>query len=76
MLLEERRIVRSIGIFASDVVPPARHQHAGDVAEPGVEQPVELAVRAMQYSSPTGENVLDLFGGSGATLVAAPRDAK
>ena len=29
------------------------------------EKPVELAVRAMQYSSRTGENVLDLFGGSG-----------
>jgi hypothetical protein len=28
------------------------------------EKPVELAVRAMQYSSRPGENVLDLFGGS------------
>ena len=35
------------------------------------EKPVELAVRAMQYSSRTGENVLDLFGGSGSTLMAA-----
>jgi len=35
------------------------------------EKPVELAVRAMQYSSRTGENVLDLFGGSGSTLIAA-----
>jgi len=26
------------------------------------EKPVELAVRAMQYSSLAGENVLDLFG--------------
>ncbi|MCH7685116.1 MAG: ParB N-terminal domain-containing protein [Planctomycetes bacterium] len=33
------------------------------------EKPVELAVRAMQYSSRTGENVLDLFGGSGSTLI-------
>jgi DNA modification methylase len=32
---------------------------------------VELAVRAMEYSSRRGENVLDLFGGSGSTLVAA-----
>ncbi|MCC7424465.1 MAG: ParB N-terminal domain-containing protein [Planctomycetaceae bacterium] len=35
------------------------------------EKPVELAVRAMQYSSHVGENVLDLFGGSGSTLIAA-----
>jgi DNA modification methylase len=35
------------------------------------EKPVELAVRAMQYSSKSGENVLDLFGGSGSTLIAA-----
>jgi hypothetical protein len=35
------------------------------------EKPVELAVRAMQYSSRAGENVLDLFGGSGSTMIAA-----
>jgi len=35
------------------------------------EKPVELAVRAMQYSSHAGENVLDLFGGSGSSLIAA-----
>ncbi|HOT74019.1 MAG TPA: DNA modification methylase [Anaerohalosphaeraceae bacterium] len=34
------------------------------------EKPVELAVRAIQYSSKVGENVLDLFGGSGSTLIA------
>jgi DNA modification methylase len=35
------------------------------------EKPVELAARAMRYSSRPGENVLDLFGGSGSTLMAA-----
>jgi DNA modification methylase len=35
------------------------------------ERPVELALRAMEYSSRRGENVLDLFGGSGSTLIAA-----
>lgn len=40
------------------------------------EKPVELAVRAMQYSSKTGENVLDLFGGSGSTLVAAEQTGR
>ncbi len=34
------------------------------------EKPVELAVRPIQYSSLKGENVLDLFGGSGSTLIA------
>ena len=33
------------------------------------EKPVELAVRAIEYSSTPGENVLDLFGGSGSTLI-------
>jgi len=35
------------------------------------EKPVELATRAMEYSSRRGENVLDLFAGSGSTLIAA-----
>lgn len=35
------------------------------------EKPVELAARSIQYSSRRGENVLDLFGGSGSTLIAA-----
>ena len=40
------------------------------------EKPVELAVRAMQYSSRDGENVLDLFGGSGSTLIAAEQTGR
>ncbi|MFN7613807.1 MAG: DNA-methyltransferase, partial [Phycisphaerae bacterium] len=35
------------------------------------EKPVELATRAMTFSSRPGERVLDLFGGSGSTLIAA-----
>jgi len=35
------------------------------------EKPVELARRAIEYSSRPGERVLDLFGGSGSTLIAA-----
>lgn len=34
------------------------------------EKPVELAAVAMSYSSKPDENVLDLFGGSGSTLIA------
>jgi DNA modification methylase len=37
------------------------------------EKPVELAVRAITYSSLKGENVLDLFGGSGSTLIACEK---
>jgi len=40
------------------------------------EKPVELAVRALQYSSRTGENILDLFGGSGSTLIAAEQTGR
>jgi DNA modification methylase len=40
------------------------------------EKPVELAVRAITYSSLAGENVLDLFGGSGSTLIAAEQTGR
>jgi DNA modification methylase len=35
------------------------------------EKPVELATRAIAFSSKRGEHVLDLFGGSGSTLISA-----
>ncbi len=40
------------------------------------QKPIELAVRAMQYSSREGEHVLDLFGGSGSTLIAAEQTGR
>jgi DNA modification methylase len=40
------------------------------------EKPVELAERAIEYSSKPGENVLDLFGGSGSTLIAAEQTGR
>jgi DNA modification methylase len=40
------------------------------------EKPVELAERAIQYSTQAGENVLDLFGGSGSTLIGALRTGR
>ena len=40
------------------------------------EKPVELAARAIVYSSKEGENVLDLFGGSGSTLMAAEQTGR
>jgi DNA modification methylase len=40
------------------------------------QKPVELAVRAIQYSSQLGQNVLDLFGGSGSTLIGAEQTGR
>jgi len=40
------------------------------------EKPVELAVRAIQFSSLPGENVLDLFGGSGSTLIGCEQTGR
>ena len=40
------------------------------------EKPVELARRALEYSSRRGEHVLDLFGGSGSTLIAAEQTGR
>jgi DNA modification methylase len=40
------------------------------------EKPVELAVRALQYSSRPGEHILDLFAGSGSTLIAAEQSER
>jgi len=40
------------------------------------EKPVELAVRAIKYSSRVGENVLDLFGGSGSTLIGCEQTSR
>jgi DNA modification methylase len=40
------------------------------------QKPVELAVRAIQYSSRKDENVLDLFGGSGSTLIGCEQTGR
>jgi DNA modification methylase len=40
------------------------------------EKPVELATRALEYSTRRGEHVLDLFGGSGSTLIAAEQTGR
>jgi len=40
------------------------------------EKPVELAVRAIEYSSRPGENVADFFGGSGSTLIACEKTGR
>ncbi|CAN5861316.1 DNA modification methylase [soil metagenome] len=40
------------------------------------EKPVELALRAINYSSLAGDHVLDLFGGSGSTLIACEQTGR
>ncbi len=50
-------------------IPPQQMEHL-------TSKPVELAVLAMTYSSRPGENVLDLFGGSGSTLLGAERTGR
>ncbi len=50
-------------------IPPQQLEHLTG-------KPAELAVRAIQYSSVTGENVLDLFGGSGSTLIGAEQTGR
>ena len=40
------------------------------------EKPVELAVQSIQYSSLPGDNVLDLFGGSGSTLIGCEQTGR
>ncbi|MBK8915027.1 MAG: ParB N-terminal domain-containing protein [Phycisphaerales bacterium] len=50
-------------------VPPVKMTHL-------TEKPCALAQRAIQYSSRPGENVLDLFGGSGSTLIAAEQTGR
>lgn len=50
-------------------IPPQKMVHL-------TQKPEELAVRAIQYSSRQGENILDLFGGSGSTLIACEQTGR
>jgi len=50
-------------------IPPQQMEHL-------TAKPAELAVRAIQYSSKVGENVLDLFGGSGSTLIGCEQTGR
>ena len=50
-------------------IPPQKMDHL-------TAKPAELAVRSIQYSSLQGENVLDLFGGSGSTLIACEQTGR
>jgi DNA modification methylase len=54
----------AVDVWSVKKVPPQNMIHL-------TEKPVALATWAMQYSSRPGEHVLDLFGGSGGTLIGA-----
>jgi DNA modification methylase len=54
----------ALDLWSIKKVSPQNMQHL-------TEKPVELATRALEYSSRPGEHVLDLFAGSGSTLIAA-----
>ena len=71
--------------------PGAQHQKVEDRTETNVwevrrdaavfydhptQKPVELSMRAMRNSTVEGETVLDLFGGSGSTLIGAARTGR
>jgi DNA modification methylase len=56
-------------VWSVKKVSPQRMEHL-------TQKPVELAVRAMQYSTLANERVLDLFGGSGSTLIAAEQTGR
>jgi DNA modification methylase len=56
-------------VWSVKKIPPQNMVHL-------TEKPVELAVRALQYSSRPGEHVLDLFAGSGSTLIAAEQTGR
>jgi DNA modification methylase len=59
----------AIDVWAIKKVNPQSMEHL-------TQKPVELAVRAIQYSSKAGENVLDLFGGSGSTLIGCEQTGR
>ena len=54
--LQHRRVVGDVGVAAPDVEPASRHEHAGQVAEPGVEQRVERFVLDEVAGSDTGDS--------------------
>jgi DNA modification methylase len=62
-------ITNATDVWSVKKVSPQKMMHL-------TEKPVELAVRALTYSSRPGENVLDLFGGSGSTLIAAEKTGR
>jgi DNA modification methylase len=47
----------------------------GEYVHP-TQKPVELITRALNNSSSTGNAVLDLFGGSGSTLIACEKTGR
>jgi DNA modification methylase len=67
-------VVQIEGEVAPDRVAGCEHACRAGVLDGAVhltEKPADLTRRAIEYPSKAGQNVLDLFGGSGWTLIAA-----
>ena len=63
------RTDRPTDIWHVKKVAPQKMQHL-------TEKPVELAIRALQCSTRPGERVVDLFAGSGSTMIAAEQTGR
>ena len=63
------RLIASLGLTTLPTYGRVKKMHHSQTVHL-TQKPVELAVRAIQYSSQRGENVLELFAGSGTTLIA------
>lgn len=63
-------LLSASGTEGDDVWEVSRDVGHGKTAIHPTQKPVELARRAMRNSTQEGENVLDLFAGSGSTLMA------
>lgn len=62
-----------IDVWVHDVTSAKERELCGGHATP---KPIELCARAIKTSSRPGEMVLDLFGGSGSTLIACEQTGR
>jgi DNA modification methylase len=51
-------------------IPPANNNERQEIGNHATPKPLDLCKRAIKSSSRIKENILDLFGGSGSTLIA------
>ena len=51
-------------------IPPANNDERQEIGNHATPKPLDLCKRAIKSSSRIKENILDLFGGSGSTLIA------
>jgi DNA modification methylase len=64
ILLDKKTFIEMMDVWYEKRDNTAQYEHP-------TQKPVALAGRAIRHSSKIGDIVLDLFGGSGSTLIAA-----